>query len=234
MKKLFDFDNPVIAFLSRLADLIGLNILFLICCLPIVTIGAAWTALYYVTVKMVRKEESYIWKDFFKSFRENFKQATQIWLINLLVIAIFAADMLINRRYPDMLPVYVIVAVVACMFFTVSVMVYIYPMLSHFENTIGRTVKNSAMLAIINLPQTILFVILFALPFFSLAWGEISFRLFPIILLLGFSGPAYIASLEWSKIFKKLEPADEEADVDVIDAEDQGNRDEQEEEEQRI
>ncbi len=77
-------------------------------------------------------------------------------MINLLVIAIFAADMLINRRYPDMLPVYVIVAVVACMFFTVSVMVYIYPMLSHFENTIGMTVKNSAMLAIINLPQTIL------------------------------------------------------------------------------
>ena len=96
MKKLFDIDNPVIAFLSRLADLIGLNFLFLICCLPVFTIGAAWTALYYVTVKMVRKEESYIWKDFFKSFRENFKQATLIWLINMLVLAIFAADMLIK------------------------------------------------------------------------------------------------------------------------------------------
>lgn len=70
--------------MGRAADLMILNIVFIICCLPIVTIGASLTALHYVTLKMVRNEESYIVKSFFKSFKQNFKQATIINLIMLL------------------------------------------------------------------------------------------------------------------------------------------------------
>ena len=72
MGKLFDLDSPIMNFLGKLADLIILNILAFICCIPIVTAGASMTALYYVCLKMVRNNEGYIMKSFFKSFKQNF------------------------------------------------------------------------------------------------------------------------------------------------------------------
>lgn len=85
MGRIFDMDSPVMRFLGRLADLMILNLVTLLCCLPVVTIGASLTAMHYVLLKMVRNEESYIVRSFFKSFKENFKQATVIWLIILLL-----------------------------------------------------------------------------------------------------------------------------------------------------
>ena len=74
MRSFFDLDNPFIQFLNRLTDVVILNVICLICCIPIVTIGTSITALNYVTMKMARNEEGYIVRDFFKSFRENFRQ----------------------------------------------------------------------------------------------------------------------------------------------------------------
>ena len=76
MGRIFSLDSPLFSFLNKVADLILLNILTMICCLPIITIGASMTALHYVVLKMVRDEESYIVRSYFKSFRQNFKQAT--------------------------------------------------------------------------------------------------------------------------------------------------------------
>ena len=85
MDRLFNMDNKFFTVMGRVADLIMLNVVFLICCLPIVTIGASLTALHYVTLKMARNEESYIIRSFFKSFKQNFKQAT---VINLIMLAV--------------------------------------------------------------------------------------------------------------------------------------------------
>ena len=79
MRSFFDLDNPFIQFLNRLTDVVILNVICLICCIPIVTIGTSITALHYVTMKMARNEEGYIVRDFFKSFRENFRQSAIIW-----------------------------------------------------------------------------------------------------------------------------------------------------------
>ena len=76
MGHFFSMDNKFFTFMGRVADLCILNIICLICCIPIVTAGASITAMYYVTLKMVRNEEAYIVRSFFKSFKENFKQAT--------------------------------------------------------------------------------------------------------------------------------------------------------------
>ena len=98
MNQVFSPDSPVISFLGKIADLIIINLLVIICSLPIFTIGASWTAMYYVTVKMVKNEESYVTKDFFKSFKQNFRQATVIWLINLIVLLVLGADALPARH----------------------------------------------------------------------------------------------------------------------------------------
>ena len=92
MGRFFNLDSPLMTFLSKMADLMILNLLTLLCCLPIITAGDAMTALYYMTIKMVKNEECYIVKGYFKSFKENFKQATIIWLIALVVGIIFAGD----------------------------------------------------------------------------------------------------------------------------------------------
>ena len=116
MGELFNLDNPVWSFMGKVADLIILNILAVICSLPIFTIGASWTALYFVTIRMVRKEESYIVKDFFRSFKENFKQATTIWLIVLVMSAVLAGDIIICRMLPDQIPqiISLAIAVLPC------------------------------------------------------------------------------------------------------------------------
>ena len=102
MDRLFNMDNKFFTVMGRVADLIMLNVVFLICCLPIVTIGASLTALHYVTLKMARNEESYIIRSFFKSFKQNFKQAT---VINLIICKqnnnSIPEDFQINNGKPD-------------------------------------------------------------------------------------------------------------------------------------
>ena len=98
MGKFFDLDSPLMRFLSKLADLMILNIVFLITCIPVVTIGAAWTSLYYVTLKMVRDEEGTIVRSYFHSFRQNFRQATILWLAILGVAAVLVLDRMILGR----------------------------------------------------------------------------------------------------------------------------------------
>lgn len=81
----FNYDNPVWRFIGKFGDLIILNVLWFVCSIPIFTIGASTTAVYYVTLKLARNDDGYTIRSFFKSFKENFKQATIIWLIMLAV-----------------------------------------------------------------------------------------------------------------------------------------------------
>ena len=82
MNGFFNMDSPVMRFLSRVCDLMILNLLCLICCIPIITIGASITALYSVTLKMVKGEETYIVKGFFHALKQNFKISTIMTLFN--------------------------------------------------------------------------------------------------------------------------------------------------------
>ena len=85
LQGIFNYDNPVWRFIGKLGDLMILNILWVICSIPIFTMGASTTAVYYVTMKLVRGDDGYTLRNYFKSFKENFKQATVIWLLMLQV-----------------------------------------------------------------------------------------------------------------------------------------------------
>ena len=88
---IFRFESPVMQFIGKVADFILLNLLTLVCSLPIITFGAAYTAKYYVSMKIIRGEEGTLFKAYFKSFKENFKQATLIWIIQLVVLCVLGA-----------------------------------------------------------------------------------------------------------------------------------------------
>ena len=91
--RIFNADSPLMEGLSKITDLVILNLVVLVCCLPVITAGAALTGMHYVLLKMVRNEEGYIVRSYFKSFKQNFLQATGMWMIFLAVGILFLLDL---------------------------------------------------------------------------------------------------------------------------------------------
>lgn len=206
--KLFNLDSPLMNMLTKLANLMILNFLTLLCCIPIVTAGAAFTALYYVTIKMARGDDPYIVKSYFKSFKENFKQSTILWLIMLVVIIIIAMDwkIVLNGGMNDMVGRVMKIMLFVVTLFLVLTGLYIFPVLSRFENSVKNTIKNAFLMSILNLPKSVLIVILHFLP---IGIVLISASLLPVSFLLGIPLVAYMCSILYVKIFKRFEPEEE-------------------------
>lgn len=212
MGKFFDMDSPVMRFLNRVGDLMILNFLMIVCCIPIITAGAAFTAMHYVLLKIVRGEEGYLVRGFFKSFRSNFKQATLIWLLMLLVVVIYIGDIWIFNYSGLTFPKALVIAVVAVAVLLLLIAVYVFPVLARFENSVKNTLKNAMLLAFANLPRTILMAGCYILP---LVLGYFSTYALLFVILFGISAPAYAAAWIYSSIFKKLEPETEELPSDL-------------------
>lgn len=213
MGHIFNLDNPVWNFMNKVADLVILNFLVILFSLPVVTAGAAWTAMHFVTIRMARKEERYVIKDFWRSFKQNFKQATAIWLLALVAAFVFVGDILIYKQIPDKIPMVLMIVVMVLAYLVLGTLLYAFPLLSRFYNTVAGTLKNAFLVSIVNIPYTFLFVFLVVLPFAVMYFVV---ELFPFVLLFGFSVPAYIASKSWVKILSKFEPKQETQEEEVF------------------
>lgn len=189
--------------LNKVADLLWLNVLTLLCCLPLVTVGASLTAMNYMALKIARNEECYITRGFFKSFRENFKQATIIWLIFLVVIVVLAADLIIMNGGTESSFAKVLWGVImAVAFLVAATFLYVFPVLAKFDNTVFRTVKNALMMSLMQFPKTIIMLVAYVVPpvlFFLLP------QAMPLCIMFGLSAPAWISAKLYNKLFKRLE-----------------------------
>ena len=203
MGRLFDLDSPLMRVLNLVGDLLILNFLVLICCIPIITIGASYTGMYYVLLKIVRGEEGYLVKGFFKSFKQNFKQATILWLIMLLVILVYIGDFRIFNYSGLTFPKVLVVMILAIALILMMVAVYVFPVLSRFDNTVKNTLKNAFCMAVLNLPKTLLLILLQALPVVVIYFSSYA-TIF--VIMFGISLPAYCSARLLSGIFKKYEP----------------------------
>lgn len=204
MRQLFDLDSPLMVGLTRIADIIILNILFLVCCIPVFTIGPAITAMYYVTLKMVRNEDCYIVKSFFKSFKQNFKQAVAIWMIILATITVVAIDFrIIDGGASDLrgLTANVSGAVLIVLFVTciiISFVVsYVFPILAKFDNTVKNTIKNAFFMSMRHLPYTILIILINIIPYVVVYFAPASMLFF----VMSFALCAYGCSFIFNRIF---------------------------------
>lgn len=211
MSKFFNLDSPLMNGLNKLADLMLLNIITIVCCLPVITIGASLTAMNYVALKIVRNEESYIFKAFFKSFKQNFKQATIMWLIFMLIIAVYVVDFVFVFLSGMEFPNWSRIGVVAVAALTVALLLYSFPLLAKFDNTIGRTIKNSVLVSLYIWPKTLLMLVIWAIPVAIVVFLP---QILPIPILIGVSGPGYLCALLYNKAFKKFEPQQEEEEAD--------------------
>lgn len=211
MGKFFDSEGPVMSFLSRIADLVWLNILMMICCIPIITAGASITAMYTVTIKMVLKEEGYITKGFFKAFKDNFKQATIIWGIVLVIAVLFYGDYRIITYSEIVFPKIMMILLLAVFLIGYSTYLYLFPMLARYENTTKNVIKNAFLLSLSNFPKTVLIILIQCIPVVALYLSQ---AVIPLIFLFGGSLVAYISSMLFVTIFKKLEAKDENKETD--------------------
>lgn len=220
--KLFNLDSPLMQALSRVADIMLLNVLTFICCIPIVTAGASFTAMHYMCLKMVRNEETYLVRGFFKSFKENFGQATVIWLIQLVVFFILGYDFFIMYTSEEGLNIVLQVLIFIVTILALLTSSFVYPVLARFVNTVPRTIKNALFVSIMQLPKAILNIILSAVPIFLVLYVP---QVIPLVLFFGFTLPAYLHAKLYNKFFKKLEdrvmeemgPAEPVADSDAED-----------------
>lgn len=212
MGKLFDLESPLMSGLNKLADLIILNLLTIVCCIPVFTIGASITALHYVCLKIVRDEETYVVRGFFKSFKQNFKQATIIWLIELVVFGILIIDFYLMGHAKIEFPAWLPAALLAVDALIFLLGIHIFPLLARFDNSVSKTIRNSVMVGILTLPKTILMVVICVVPVVLVYFFEQVIA--PLLLLLGISGPAFMCALLYNKTFKRFEPQQDDKDPD--------------------
>lgn len=201
-------DNPIMRGIGRLADFMILNILWVICSIPIITIGASTTALYTVMLKLVKNEEGYIAKGFLKAFKENFKQSTIMWLIFLLLGIIFVVDFVSIRLMPNMVGGILQILFLFMGALLVAWMVYAFALQARFVNTVKNTLKNALILVFAKLPFTVLIIIISVGPVFA---TFLTFQTLVIgIMIWLFAGVALVAWLNsfiLRFVFRKLEEA---------------------------
>lgn len=207
MGNIFSLDGKFFTFMSKVADLIILNIIYCLCCVPIITIGPATTALYYVTLKMVKNEESYIIKSFFKSFKLNFKQGLAIGLLLMAAAGIIVGDIYIMLSWDAKYKFVLIVIFIFLLVIWIFITIYIFPLLATFENTVKQTLKNSLLMSIRHLPRTVLMFILTVISYLIVGFIV---QLMPFWFLIGFALLAYVNSIFLGKIFKLYMPPEEE------------------------
>jgi len=203
---MFSIEGKLFGALSRVADLVILNLLFLVCCIPVVTIGAAITAMYYVAGKMVENKEGYIFKGFFKAFKENFKQSTAIWLILLIPFLVASADLYIVNVMPGGLgKTFLKGFMLLALLFVFFVMIYALTLQCTFENSVKNTLKNAVLISLGNAPWSLLVTLLALSPFIAILYvGEYFSMELLAMLLFWFSGTAYINSSILKRIYKKF------------------------------
>ena len=207
MHNLFHYENPFIQFLVRVGDLMILNLLFILCSLPVVTLGASLTALHRVTQNMLFEQEEPLLKAFFRAFRQNFRQSTLAWLVELVVIVSLVCDVLLVMAYFDgglAKAMYILVAVLAIL--VVGVFSYLMPLIARYENGMRQQVYNAVVLAIIKLPKTVLLMLLNLLPVILLLISVPVFVQSLIFwVIIGFAFVSFLTSSILKPVFQQLE-----------------------------
>lgn len=201
--RLFDLDGPFMQAINSIGNVFLLNLCFLLCCIPVITIGAASTALY--AVFLVEKDDSWVVFRFFKAFKNNFKQGTILFLLVAAVGGLLLANFFYLSAYDIAGSGAIYICLYAVAFFYVSVTVFSFGLLSRYRNTLWQTIKNAAILTVgMFLPAamivavTILPVLLLLLDVDLFLWSVL------LWLLAGFAVSARFNAFLLKRIFAKI------------------------------
>ncbi|MCR5810159.1 MAG: YesL family protein [Lachnospiraceae bacterium] len=214
MERLFSPDNPVIRFLGRVCDLMILSVLFTLSCMLIVPSGAAMTALYTMTLKMVRNEEGETIKGYLTALRNSFLNSApgaavlflEWGMIFVIVYALYTGVLLFSPL------IFIILCIVTLML--TSWLSWLFPLQARFENHFSGHCRNAAALSLTQLPVTSLMTLVNLLPLLSvLLFPNRAGELITFWILFGFGGCAFVNSIYLRHVFGRVEDASAKSDL---------------------
>lgn len=202
MSNFFNMDNPFFTALSKICDMLFLSVVFIILCIPVVTIGPASTAMYYATVKVIRRERGYLFREFFKSFRTNFKRGAIVGILVTLAFFILSFDLSYawGAVTPDSNKGSLLLGVfVAISFLVLSFSIYVFPILSRFDMTVRQLIKAASFMSMRHLPSTLIMLVV------TVA-SVIGIIFIPILVFIIPALSVFINSFLMERVFKKYMP----------------------------
>ena len=208
---LFKYDSALSNGLAHVVDLLILNILWIICSLPVITLGVSTAALYYSMIKLVREKDCGITKMFFHSFFQNLKQGCGLTILFLISGIILYSGIQTYSIIGGLFGKIAMVVLSVLLIMWGILFSYVFPLLAQFDNTIKNTIKNAFIISISNLGKTLIITVLNAVPIILL-WGMpyILVVSLPIWLFWGIALIAFINSKLFVKIFDKYIATEEE------------------------
>lgn len=213
--KFFSLDSPLMQKLNFFSHFVLLNLLWVFTSLPLITIGASTTALFYCTMKLDREKDIAVFQDFFSSFKENFLVSTKAWIILIIVGFILSVDLYftggITVAWIQMIFAGVLILTT---FFILCVSLFIFPILARFHNTTKEAFRYSFILPFKHIKQTlvlVLIVVVLSMIYISstltLVYGTLCLFSFGVALL------AYLFSKRFNIIFNNYIENEENSSI---------------------
>ena len=210
MKSFLNYDGPFFQFLCRVADMIIVNVLFLVCSLPVVTIGASLAAMTKVSQNAALDAPAGVVETFFRAFRDDFKQATAAWLIILVFSASLVCDRLLIDAYltgglASVLRAVTVALAAGCL----AVSCYLFPLMVRYDNTLRQHAVNALVLAVTKLPRTLGMTALGSIPFVMCYFSVVTFlKSLSFWVIIGCGVISFFQSLLMAPVLAQLENRD--------------------------
>ena len=214
MKGLFNWNSRLMQGLAMVTNLVALNLLWIICCIPIFSAGAATTALYHTVIQYHTQQDDAVFRPFFRAFRSNFKQATLLWLATLLPIGVVVFDLVYLISWEKGTPILFLLLI--CVVFILGIQLHLFPMIARFEMKAVALMRTAASLVLLHLPMTLLILMMNALPIVVYAYDPMLFLRTSLAWIgIWFALVAFINARILLKIWAKhMPPAADEQDIE--------------------
>lgn len=204
MKSMFDYEGYLNRMLTKVMYIVAVNLLFILCSLPVFTIGASGCAMYAVLFRYIQKDEPDIIRTFLEEFRNNFKKATLIWMGMLGIAATLLLNYYLLYHMNGVWTEGIRIFLNLVLFLLAITGAYVYPAIAYYQNSVWGYLQFAVRAAIANLPVTAAIILIWVVPFLGILFLA-QFLSTAVLLLIccGFSVPAYLSGLLLLKIWKK-------------------------------
>ena len=206
MRLFSDTKGSILNLLDRISDALILSMIFLLFSIPVITIGASCSSLYYTVTKVNRHKRGYMWQEFLGCFKKNFRQATMTWLIFLAAGVVLGGDLFFVLKVMESSPLTALLNIFFIVMAGLLVMWggYVFPYISRFEDTFRVTLKNTALIGLLNFPKSLLLLLLL------LGSGAAVYIFFPLVIVVP-ALAAWLQSVLLEDIFRKYMSKEDKA-----------------------
>ncbi len=207
MKNLFRYDGPFVRFMEALADFVITNILTILCCIPIITVGGAFAGHQKVMQNIVMDNRQPVLRTYFFTMWENFRQATLLWLFFLLAVVFLAVDFFFTYLFTSGILTIVLFAVLGLMTLLVcGVVACCFGLIVRYENKLKEHFRNALLLVLSHWPRVLAMALVLLVPFILIIVNTVMMiNTIPFWLFIGISVLVFLQAWLIRPIFEHLE-----------------------------